>query len=189
MNEPLSYDNWLTIWGQCQESTNTILAKILFAQMYHETGNGSSNLYRTHNNMFGMGVSRSRGPFYNGSVAIPDGPNGEAREVATYETRLLSLQDRLDLDRYNGVEAPEIELDVPLYIQEVVRKGYASDPSYAQVWKRTILNLFPTMMLEGEMGNITDDESPSFFKKSWVKWVLGLLAVFVAWQQGKKYLK
>lgn len=104
----------------------------LFAQSALETGYGTSNLYREHNNLFGMAPAQIRKKFYEGTTTVPEGIK------ATYANPHDSIHDRVDLDKYNKIPAPQSYAEIEDYVQAVYDAGYAEDPEYVKKWLETI---------------------------------------------------
>lgn len=99
---------------------------VVYAQIMLETGNLSSELFRRHNNLFGMGYSRSRGRYICYCTS-----NG----YAGYSHWILSIRDYgVWQSRYAG----DI-VDSESYLR-YLGKNYATDSSYVLKLRRIIRN-------------------------------------------------
>lgn len=108
-----------------------IYALTLFAQAIHETGKFSSNVFLNAMNSFGMRIAGKRAQNNIGVLETKQG------KYAVYSSVADSWRDRINLDFFNKTAPPQEIADIPRYIQEVARKGYATDPAYVQKWLAT----------------------------------------------------
>lgn len=137
MHNPLQIPDFDNLCEQVGIGNKPFYTAALFAQYQLETGNGSSNLYKQHSNLFAMRPAQVREKFYQYIAPSAEG------EMAGYEERIYSLQDRLDLDKYMSNPIPN---DLPStfeYMEAVVENGYATDPDYLQKWSAVIASSFP----------------------------------------------
>lgn len=145
MLNPYNPSTFEGVTRQSQVPNNEIYAKVLFAQMALETGNGSSNLFKNHNNLFGMRPAQSREKFYQ-DVHTTSG-NGQ---FASYDAPLYSVQDRMDLDSYFNNPPPNDEGDILRYMHEVMNNGYVPKgdrKEYLELWAKIFAANFPTIPL------------------------------------------
>jgi hypothetical protein len=94
------------------------LIPLLIAQAKHETGNFQSNLFRNHNNMFGMKIPRSRTSFRNGQVTL----NGET--FSTFASLEQSAKDQLAY--LEAVNFPRVN-DSFEFVAALQNRGYFTD--------------------------------------------------------------
>ncbi len=174
---PFTYDYWHGVWAQGQAPDNSIYSAVLFAQYVHETGNGSSNLFKEHNNLFGMAPAQSREKFYQGTTMVAEGVK------ASYDDALFSLQDRIDLDAFNKINAPISVDEISVYMAEVMNAGYATDPNYVKAWVGNLNSLFPTLAVE------TPPSSGFFGVFGAMKWVAYAFIAFLAYKAFKAVKK
>ena len=102
-----------------------------------------------------MAPAQKRQVFYDDVVEVPEGIK------ASYADQLYSLQDRIDLDDYFGTVEPETEEDMVPYMEQVLKKGYATDPSYLAKWIDNLKFLFAPILVGIEVvkvnGKITGE--------------------------------
>lgn len=141
----MTFDTFLGLLNQTPAQGNRIYAQVLYAQAKLETGNFTSNLFKSANNLFGMKPSQSRTRYYDSSVTVG------SETFASYASPTYSVVDRADLDAYNGVLVPVDVEHIRGYMTAVLSKGYATDPNYITKWVDVLKNI------GNELGGSDDD--------------------------------
>lgn len=102
---------------------------LILAQAKHETGNFTSDIFKTGNNLFGMKVS----------TATPDGfiETGEYKGHAQYKNAFDSIKDYFVRQKHFKISGDSWNL----YIEKTVSSGYAEDPNYNKLWADTFTKL------------------------------------------------
>ena len=159
----------------------------LYSQAQLETGNFTSNLFLTHNNMFGMRPARTRSRYY---TDITTGGNGE---FASYSDVLQSLLDRVDHDNHFNRSTVFEHSQVMQYANKVFNQGYTHEDTYVKTWLRLYNEISPLgLPLDDDQFNYEDENEISFLGsllRSKYFW-LSLAILFVGtYFYGKKLIK
>lgn len=178
----MTFDTFLGKFNQTSHSGNMPYACALYAQAVLETNNFKSNIFMNHRNAFGMRPSVRREKFYD---SVYDSSNGQ---FASYPDVIRSIQDRLDLDSYNGILPPKQFDQVRRYFDLVQSKNYApGDSEYVN----KIMNIIEQLG-DGQYGDtpsVDDDgyeeDQPLFDNKK--KIGFAVILVIVAYFVLKKY--
>lgn len=159
----MTFDEFQGLANQTSANGNLIYQYCLYVQASLETGHFRSKAYLEGNNMFAMGLSSKRTRYWSGSRPTTD----DVGQLATYESRLYSLLDRIDLDDFNGVARPQTPEGIESYFYKVKQKGYATDPEYVQKLMNLANQLSTSDMINNPFGDSAggiipeDEESPS----------------------------
>lgn len=90
--------------------------ELLYGQFYHETGGGTSAIYKENNNLFGMKLPAKR----------PTTAIGENRGHAVYKTESDSIQDLLMWLAMYGKTIEDFR-SAEEYVSFLAQKGYFTD--------------------------------------------------------------
>lgn len=101
---------------------------VVWAQMFHETGGFTSNIYRENKNLFGMKVSSSGAKGTNYEI-------GENRGHAVYGSYFNSIRDYLGRQIYFAQRGHSNLIDADhysLFLDALIKSNYAEDNLYAE---------------------------------------------------------
>lgn len=187
-NTPYNTDSWNDIANQTELEAKEVMKALYYAQMQHETGNGTSELFVDCNNLFGMRPSQKRQQFwqYTKEYNTPSGVSS----YAGYQSPLLSLKDVLDRNEYFSI----VDVDEPenalVFMSEVYKSNYFTDNpnNYFKAWLSHLREGYP------DMNWPSDEQIPDYtgngkqFSIFGVSITVILLAV-AGWFAYKKFLK
>lgn len=103
-----------------------VYSRALYVQADLESGDFSNTLSVKCNNIFSMGVAKSRKQDRSGTYALV-GKDGKTRNFAVFQSLAKSIEDRVNYDKYFGIKPPVDNADVVRYYFDVANKGYAEE--------------------------------------------------------------
>lgn len=114
---------------------------VAFAQAIHESGNGTSDLARLSNNLFGIkGTYNGEGSSWNTQENYGGSNVTIKATFKAYPSKVESIMDYVDListrSRYSGAVNADSPLDAIISIKN---GGYATDPEYVSKIMNTIV--------------------------------------------------